>query len=153
MDVIPAPEIVVGLIIVLVFLGVRALWRVRPVPFAPRPGDFRQARQERTDTRQMRARLIASCVIFAIISIPLIFRVVSPNDIYGFRTGTTQLSGAVWYPANAFMGWALLVAALVSATLLVVLPGAVRRWLLWATFLVPMLGAIVASFAYLGRLL
>src|SRR5713226_5864994 len=152
MDVIPAPEIVVGLVIALVFLGARALWRVSPVPFAPRPDDFRKSRQEGTDTQQMRARLIASCVIFAIISVPPILRVVPPNGIYGFRTGATQSSQAVWYAANAFMGWALLVAAVVSATLLVVLPRTVRRWLLWATFLVPMFGAIVASFAYLGQL-
>jgi hypothetical protein len=104
------------------------------------------------DIQQMRARLIASCVVFAIISIPLILRVVSPNGIYGFRIAATQASRAIWYPANAFMGWALLVAAVVSVTLLIVLPGTVKRWFLLATFLAPMFGAILASFVYLKHL-
>ena len=77
---------------------------------------------------------------------------VPPNGIYGFRTSATQSSRAIWYPANAFMGWALLVGAVVSATFLVVLPGTVKRWFLWAAFLAPMFGAIVASFVYLKQL-
>ena len=100
----------------------------------------------------MRARLFASCVLVAIISVPLILGVVPPNGIYGFRTAVTRSSRAIWYPANAFMGWALLVAAVISAVLLTILPATVKRWLLLATFLVPMLGAIAASFVYLNRL-
>jgi hypothetical protein len=96
--------------------------------------------------------LIASCVLFAIISIPLILRVVPPNGIYGFRIGSTQSSSAIWYPANAFMGWALLLAAVISGTLLAILPVTVKRWLLRATLWVPVIGAIVASFVYLKRL-
>jgi hypothetical protein len=152
MDMIPVPEIVAVLVIALAFLGARALWGVNPVPFAPRAGEFRRSRQEGTDTEQLRARLIASCVVFVIIGIPLILGVVPPNGVYGFRTSATQSSRAIWYPANAFMGWALLVGAAVSATVLVVLPRTVKRWLLWATFLAPMFGAIVASFVYLKQL-
>jgi hypothetical protein len=116
---------------------IRALWRVNRFPFAPRLGAFRPSRQEGTDKEQLRARLIASCVIFAIISVPLILRVVPPNGIYGFRTATTQSSRELWYPANAFAGWALLTAASLSATLLIVRPVTVKRWRLWAIFLVP----------------
>ena len=152
MEVIPVPEIVAVLVIALVFLTVRALWGVNPVPFAPRARDFRQSRQKGTNTEQMRARLIASCMVFAIISIPLVLGFVPPNGIYGFRTAATQSSRAIWYPANAFMGWALLVAAVVSAAVLVVLPATIKRWLLWATFLAPMCGAIIASFVYLKQL-
>jgi hypothetical protein len=151
MDVIPVPEIVVGLFIVLALAGIRALWRVNPFPFAPRPGAFRPPR-EGMGKEQMRARLIASCVIFAIISVPLILRVVPPNGIYGFRTATTQSSREIWYPANAFAGWALLIAASLSATLLVVLPVTVKRWLLWPILLVPVFGAFVASLAYVRYL-
>ena len=67
------------------------------------------------DSERRRARLIASCIVFALISIPLILRVVPPNGVYGFRNSTTLSSKAIWYPANAFAGWALLVAAAVSA--------------------------------------
>jgi hypothetical protein len=95
---------------------------------------------------------MASCVLLVIISVPLILEIVPPNGIYGFRVSGT-LSPAIWYPANAFMGWALLVAASVGTTLQVVLPPTIGRWLLWAAFLVPISGAVVASFMYLGKLL
>jgi SdpI/YfhL protein family len=146
MDVIPVPEIVAGLLIVLVLASVRALWKA----LASRAGNFRPPRQEGPDTQ--RARLFASCVIVAIISVPLILGVVPPNGIYGFRTAVTRSSRAVWYPANAFAGWALLSAASVSATLLAILPGTVRRWLLWAILWVPIFGAFVASLAYVSYL-
>ena len=84
MDVIPVPEIVVALVIGLIFIGVRALWRVSPVPFVPGISDARQSRREGTDTDKVRGRLIASCVIFVVISVPLILKVVPPNGIYGF---------------------------------------------------------------------
>jgi uncharacterized membrane protein len=105
-----------------------------------------------SETQRLRARLIASCVMFALISIPLILRLVPPNGIYGFRTGSTLSSPAIWYPANAFMGWTLLLAAVVSATLMVLLPAAVKRWVLWVALWVPVLGSMAASFAYLNRL-
>ena len=146
------PEIVVGLLIIVVVASVRALWRVSLFVFASRPGNFRQSRQKGPDTQQVRARLFASCVLIAIISVPLILGVVPPNGIYGFRTAVTRSSRAVWYPANAFAGWALLAAASVSATLLAILPGTVRRWLLWAILWVPIFGAVVASVVYVSYL-
>jgi hypothetical protein len=99
-----------------------------------------------------RWRLVASCVVIAAISVPLILRRVPPNGVYGFRTNLTRSSTDIWYSANAFMGWALLVAAIMSAGALTVLPATAKRWLLLATFLVPLLSAVVASFMYLERL-
>ena len=143
------PEIVVVLAVALVVLGLRALLGFRRALFARRAGGVRQPREEGMETQRVRARLMASCVLFAIIGIPLILRVVPPNGIYGFRTGSTQSSSAIWYPANAFMGWALLVAAVIGGTLLAILPATVKRWLLWATLWVPVFAAVVASFVYL----
>ena len=88
-----------------------------------------------------------------IISIPLILRVVPPNGVYGFRTAATQSNSAIWYAANAFMGWALFVAAAISAIVLLILPATVKRWRLWMALLVPVSGAIVASFVYLKYLI
>jgi hypothetical protein len=152
MDLIPVPELVVALVIGLAILGLRTLWRFRRVPLARRAESVRQPRDEEMESQRKRAQLIASCVLLVIISIPLILRVVPPNGLYGFRTTSTRSSPAIWYPANAFMGWALSVAAVISAIVLVILPATVKRWLLWATFLAPMFGAIVASFLYLNRL-
>ena len=88
-----------------------------------------------------RWRLVASCVVIAAISVPLILRMVPLNGVYGFRTSLTQSSTDIWYPANAFMGWALLAAAVISAGALAFLPATARRWLILATFLLPLLCA------------
>jgi len=148
MDVIPVPELVVGMVIALVVVGLRALWRFAQGPSARQSNT---AGQEEKETQRKRAKLIASCVILAIVSIPLILRVVPPNGVYGFRVGATR-NPAIWYPANAFMGWALLVAAVMSETVLLRLPEGVKRWLLWVAFLLPVTGALIASFVYLERL-
>jgi len=148
----PLPEIAVAVVVLVAVLGARALWGAKPVPLLTGPGTRRWSRQEGLDTQRMRARLIASCVMWVIISIPLILKLVPPNGIYGFRIPATQASRAIWYPANAFMGWALSVAAVASGTLLVTLPVTVKRWTLWAAFLAPLFAAIAASFGYVKSL-
>ena len=151
MNVIPVPEIAVAVLVAAAVLCARALWGVKPAPRIPVIGAARR-RQEGTDTQQMRARLIAACVMWVLISTPLILKLVPPNGVYGFRIPATQASRAVWYPANAFMGWALSAAAVVGATFLLALPATARRWMLWAAFLAPMFGAIAASFLYVKYL-
>jgi hypothetical protein len=152
MHLIPVPELVLVLVIA---LGVRALrmlgrsWRGR---FTPRAGQAREPAGELADTQRKQAQLMASCVLLVIISVPLILRLVPPNGVYGFRTPLTRSSSAIWYAANAFMGWALVIAAVISVTALAVLPATVNRWVQWAAFLVPLSGAIVASFLYLQQL-
>lgn len=90
--------------------------------------------------------------MLVIISIPLILRLVPPNGIYGFRTEATRSTPEIWYSANTFMGWALSLAAVASATLLLRLPINAKRWVLWGAFVVPLAGAIALSFAYLRQL-
>ena len=103
------------------------------------------------DSQRRRAKLIAACIVFVVISIPLIVRAVPPNGVYGFRNHTTLSSAAIWYPANAFAGWALSVAAVISAWLLFRLPAAAARWLVWVAFLAPIVAAFAASVVYLNR--
>jgi hypothetical protein len=154
MRLIPLPELVVVLVIALCVLGVRTLREIRRRPLARRGEPALQARREEhhLETQSQRARLIASCVIFTIISVPLILRVVPPNGLYGFRNARTQSNPAIWYQANAFMGWALLVSAAISASVLLILPATAKRWLLWAALLAPVFAAVVASFVYLNSL-
>jgi hypothetical protein len=151
MHLIPVPELVVALVISLIVLGRRRLRGLRRLATAPRAESLGKARKEDTESRK-RAQLIASCVVLVIIGVPLILRVVPPNGFYGFRTPATQSSSAIWYLANAFMGWTLVVAAVVSAVLLMILPATVKRWVVWASFLVPVFAAILTSFVYLNRL-
>lgn len=148
----PIPEIVAAFVISVVALGIRIAWRAGRSRFgrrtaAPAHDAIGSGEPERT-----RARLVASCVVFVVISVPLILRLVPPNGMYGFRTGAARSTPAIWYQANAFMGWALSIAALVSGTLLIVLPTTAKRWMVWAVFYAPLAAAIGFSFAYLHRL-
>lgn len=101
-----------------------------------------------------RAPLLFACGIVAAVSIPLILRLIGPNSIYGFRTPFTQSSPEIWYPANVFAGWALLIAATVSALALSLLPRSFvsRSWIPTFIFLAPIVLAVLSSFMYLGRL-
>jgi hypothetical protein len=118
----------------------------RPVPFAPRLDDYRASAAPRT-TDHLRARLIATCIVFALISLPLILQLVPPNGIYGFRVLPASASRADWYYLNAVSGGLLMAAAAVSAALLIAMPASVRRWIVWAAYLAPVSVACAASFA------
>jgi hypothetical protein len=48
--------------------------------------------------------------LLALISLPLILRLVGPNAWYGFRVKATLDNADLWYDANAYAGWRLLVA-------------------------------------------
>jgi hypothetical protein len=152
MDLIPVPELVGAAALSLLILGVRAglrVWRTRSVPAG---ADDRISQDTLSDTERVRVRLIASCLIFAIISVPLVLRLVPPNGSYGFRTHATRSSPAVWYAANAFMGWAMLISSAICVAVLAALPPTTQRWLLWTTFLLSVVASIVASSAYVAQL-
>ena len=56
--------------------------------------------------------ICAVCALSGLISLPLIFRKVPPNIIYGYRTRATLDDKALWYAANAYFGWRLLIASI-----------------------------------------
>jgi uncharacterized membrane protein len=96
--------------------------------------------------------LIGTAVIAAV-SIPMILGIVPPNRIYGFRTPSTLANRELWYRANTFAGWALLIGAIVSAVLL---SGAIGGVLSLPAgevmaFVLPLLIATGACFVYLHR--
>jgi hypothetical protein len=151
MNLIPLPELVVALAVGLIVMAARSIRRRGSISSAGASSGMQPSRSGRSP-EQIRVRLIASCVVLVTISIPLILKIVPPNGVYGFRVSGTR-SPEIWYRANEFMGWALLVAAAMAATLQIMLPGTTKRWLLWTAFLMPICGAVVASFAYLSKLL
>lgn len=114
-----------------------------------RSTDYQEGHMELS---RYRMRLVFSCATIGLISIPLILRLVPPNGVYGFRTSLTRSSPDIWYAANVFSGWALLAAAVISGVTLLMLPETAKRWSLMATFLLPILAAVAASFLYLERL-
>jgi hypothetical protein len=152
MDVVPVPEILAALVVCAIAIATRIAWRAVRAGLRRRAETATPQATGDPEPERIRARLVASCVLLVIISVPLILRLVPPNGMYGFRTGATRSTPAIWYQANAFMGWALSVAAIASATLLVVLPMTAKRWMLWAVFFGPLAAAIALSFSYLQRL-
>lgn len=93
------------------------------------------------------------CGIIAVVSIPLILKIVPPNRLYGFRTQQTLSNRSLWFRVNHFVGWALLIAAAVSASIFLVAPeyasGSSAYGLV--IFMVPIVIAVLASIAYLRK--
>jgi len=95
--------------------------------------------------------LLTVCAVIFVLGILLVFRLVPPNRIYGFRTPTTLSRPDIWYRANVFAGLALMVAAAVAAAIILFVPqlsAATAAVVLVALVLC----ATAASFAYLKRI-
>jgi len=71
---------------------------------------------------QIRTLLYAVCALLVALSVPLVLKRIPRNSIYGFRTVATLARDDIWYRANVFAGWALIVAGLVSAAVLAYMP-------------------------------
>ena len=80
---------------------------------------------------------VASGLLLAVLSVPLIFRKIPPNYWYGFRVRATLENEEVWYPANEYAGkWLFWVGmgTVVAAVALFLMPTtnvgvyAVGRW-------------------------
>jgi uncharacterized membrane protein len=99
-----------------------------------------------------RLLLIAVCGVVGALSVPLILKKVRPNPLYGFRTPRTLSNPEIWYPANAFAGWAMLIGAVMSAGVLAVLPESSRPWVPVLVLAVPLGVAVAASVLYSRRL-
>src|SRR5258706_6093347 len=98
--------------------------------------------------------LLIGAGVIAVVSIPLILKMVPPNHLYGFRTPSTLANRALWYRANTFAGWALLIAAVASIALTVGADGGAlpRAAFVAVTFLLPLLIAVVVCFFYFRKI-
>jgi uncharacterized membrane protein len=97
--------------------------------------------------------LLVPCAIIAVASIPLMLNVVPPNSIYGFRTQQTLTNRELWFRANRFAGCAFFIAVGTSAAIFVAQPeyASGRSLAGLAVLVVPLVTALVASFAYVRR--
>jgi uncharacterized membrane protein len=102
---------------------------------------------------------IGLCGLFIILSIPLILAKVPPNGLYGFRTRKTMSDTAIWYKANKFLGYAIVLSSIVSLMVLLVsnmMPGLLPRpvFIHYANMvlIVPIIGALIASSIYVRKL-
>ena len=100
-----------------------------------------------------RVSLSITCLVLAVVSLPMILGKVPPNSTYGFRTRLTLSSPDIWYAANAFSGWSMLIAAAICLATLWFLPEGLlaRPWIPIASFLVPVGLSLLASLIYLRR--
>jgi uncharacterized membrane protein len=96
---------------------------------------------------------LVPCAIIVAVSIPLILKIVPPNRLYGFRTPQTLASRELWFRANRFAGWALLLSALASTAVFVTEPqyASGRSAAGLAVFVAPLVVAVAACFVYLRR--
>ena len=92
--------------------------------------------------------------IIAVASVPLMLKLVPPNGAYGFRTQKTLADAELWFRANRFAGCALFIASGVSAIIFAAQPeyASGRSFAGLVVFVVPLLIALAASFAYVRRI-
>jgi SdpI/YfhL protein family len=98
--------------------------------------------------------LLLACALLAIVSVPLMLKLIPPNPLYGFRTQKAMSNPEVWFAVNAVGGRALLVASGLSALALMGYSGTWLRspWAQLAALVIPLVAAIVATLAYERRL-
>ena len=94
--------------------------------------------------------LLMVCVVVFVLCLPLVFKLVPPNRLYGFRTSVTLSRPEIWYPANAFSGLALMAAMVITATTILFVP--LSPGMSAAVFVALVLTATAASFGYLKRI-
>lgn len=102
--------------------------------------------------------LIPSLLILTA-SIPLVLGVVPRNRVYGIRTCKTLSDDSIWYPANRFGGWALIVSCLIYLLISVLIPYAKTtqtNFSIWSIhligFLLPLTAGIILTLLYCRRL-
>ena len=96
---------------------------------------------------------LVPCAVIAVACVPLMLRIVPPNRLYGFRTQKTLANRELWFRANRFAGCALFIAAGASAAVYSVEPeyASGRSFQGLIIFIVPLVIAVAASFAYLRQ--
>ncbi|WP_425617986.1 SdpI family protein [Anatilimnocola sp. NA78] len=101
---------------------------------------------------------ITTGLLMSALAIPLIKGWINPNPLYGFRVKATLEDPAIWYAANTFAGWRLLVAGIVIAAAAVAFYLVPNQQLerfafsCLAATVIALVWAVVSSFAYLNRL-
>ena len=97
---------------------------------------------------------LVPCGIIAVASVPLMLNAVPPNGVYGFRTRQTLAHRELWFRANRFAGWALFIASGLSAAVFAFHPeyASGRSIAGFVVFIVPLVAALGASFAYVRRI-
>jgi hypothetical protein len=90
--------------------------------------------------------------VLILLSIPLVFRWVPRNRLYGFRVGATLRHDVVWYDVNAHSARQMLILGAVMVALEFVLPVALRNQLLSALAVIGLVAITVINWRRANRL-
>jgi len=120
-------------------------------------GQIHNLKPNLLDTNNMRNHpFLIPAIIFFLLSIPLICGIVPPNRGYGIRTAKTMSEPGIWYSANKFGGWALLVSSGIYLAMTVVSPSADRDFTIWlfhlSAFSIPLLVSLLLIRRYINKL-
>jgi uncharacterized membrane protein len=98
--------------------------------------------------------LLLACALLAVTGVPLILKLVPPNPVFGVRTERALSRAEIWYEVNRFGGWALVIAAGVTALLLMLWSGTMLKpaWRQLVALLLPLAIAVGATLWYERRL-
>jgi len=89
--------------------------------------------------------------LLVVLSLPLLFRLVPPNYLYGFRTPATLRNRSVWYDANALCAKHLVALGLCMVILELTLPVNLRIRTLQIIFVAGMAIITVADWRTASR--
>ena len=94
--------------------------------------------------------LMLLCAVTAVVGVPLILKLIPPNEIYGLRTRKTLYYPEIWYQVNHVAGWALLAAAAITVFAVTMWSGTVLRpvWRQFTVYIVLVALALGATFSY-----
>jgi len=109
----------------------------------------------------MTTLLILYCaggILLVLLSLPLIFRKIRPNPLYGFRVSQSLENPEIWYAVNRYAAWRLVfvgASTVLTAAGLYFVPGLSvdsYAFACLAVFAVTFIAGIVQSFRYLRSL-
>ena len=95
--------------------------------------------------------LLMVCAVIFFLCIPLVFKLIPPNRLYGFRSSLTLSRPDIWYPANVFSGLCMMVAVAIATAIILFLPE-LSSGITVPVFISLVFCATVASFAYVKRI-
>jgi hypothetical protein len=98
-------------------------------------------------------------ILILIASIPLVIGIVPRNRVYGIRTCKTLSDDSIWYPANRFGGWSMIIASCLYLGLAWVMPydkKLIDNFPVWTVhfcgFIIPLGIGVMATLLYCKRL-
>ena len=89
--------------------------------------------------------------VLIVLCLPLVFRLVPPNRIYGFRVPAVYLNKRIWYDANALAGKHFIALGIAMVILEFLLPPGTRTPVLRVVGTVGLIGIMISDWIVVTR--